>query len=224
MIELTADEARVLGVLVEKAQTTPEQYPLSINALVNGANQKNNRDPVTNLDEDAIFSAVESLRAKGLVVRVDQMGARVSKYRHNANEVLHVRTAELVILAELMLRGPQTLGELRSRASRMHPLETTEQAQGMLDALMGRPDPLVRLIPPTPGTRAQRYVQLLCADSHPLDAPAVNIEKVPVGDFKERICRLEEQVELLRKAVGQLAGSLGETGLLENLDKTSAES
>ncbi|MCC7350062.1 MAG: YceH family protein [Phycisphaerales bacterium] len=223
MIELTADEARVLGVLVEKAQTTPEQYPLSLNALVNGANQKNNRDPVTELDENAVFSAVESLRAKGLVVRVDQMGARVSKYRHNANEVLHVRTAELVILAELMLRGPQTLGELRARASRMHPLESTEQAQGMLDALMNRPEPLAKMIPPSPGTRAQRFVQLLCADSHPIEATTVTAES-PTGDFKERINRLEEQVRVLRQAVVQLAGSLGESVLLENLDQKPADS
>jgi len=211
MIQLTADEARVLGVLVEKALTTPEQYPLSLNALVNGANQKNNRDPATDLDENGVFAAVELLRGKGLVVRVDQVGARVSKYRHVAGEVLHVRAAELAILAELLLRGPQTLGELRGRASRMHPLESTEQVKGMLDALMSRQEPLVRQIPPMPGTRAERYVQLLCPDLHPLNSPAaVSAAPAPENDLVERISRLEEQVAALRSAVTNLARSLGE--------------
>src|SRR5256885_1232291 len=118
MVELTPDEARVLGVLIEKAQTTPEQYPLSLNAIVNGANQKNNRDPVTAMTDDQAFDAVEGLRGKGLVVRIDQPGGRVHKYRHNAIDALHVRTGEAAILAELLLRGPQTLGELRGRAAR----------------------------------------------------------------------------------------------------------
>lgn len=211
MIELNADESRVLGVLVEKALTTPEQYPLSLNALVNGANQKNNRDPVTALEENAIFAAVEGLRAKGLAVRVDQMGARVSKYRHNAAEPLHVRTAELAVLAELLLRGPQTLGELRTRASRMHPLESTDQVKGMLDALMERPQPLARQIPPSPGSRADRYVQLLCPDLHPINTPAAGSADPPADpDLAGRIGRLEEQVGALQRAVSHLMRSLGE--------------
>src|SRR3954468_12919447 len=157
MIELTADEARVLGVLIEKAQTTPEQYPLSLNGITNGANQKNNRDPVLAMTEDQIYVAAEGLRGKGLAVRVDQPGSRVHKYRHNAIDVLHVRTGELVILAELLLRGPQTLGELRGRASRMHPLETIEVVRGMLTALSTRSEPLVKELPPSPGSRAERY-------------------------------------------------------------------
>jgi uncharacterized protein YceH (UPF0502 family) len=110
MIQLTPEEARVLGVLIEKSLTTPEQYPLSLNAAVNGANQKNNRDPVISMSEDAAFDALEGLRDKGLVVRIDTPGARVHKYRHQAQEALHARTGEIAILAELLLRGPQTLG------------------------------------------------------------------------------------------------------------------
>src|SRR5688572_4100082 len=117
MIMLNPSEARVLGVLIEKALTTPDQYPLSLNAVVNGANQKNNRDPVLTMTDDEAFEALEGLRTNGLVVRVDQAGSRVHKYRHNAIDALHVRTGESAILAELLLRGPQTLGELRGRAS-----------------------------------------------------------------------------------------------------------
>ena len=116
MVSLNADESRVLGVLIEKSTTTPEQYPLSLNAIVNGSNQKNNRDPVRTMTEDQCFDALESLREKGMVVRVDTPGSRVHKYRHNAGDVLHARTGELAILAELLMRGPQTVGELRGRA------------------------------------------------------------------------------------------------------------
>src|SRR5580693_9498843 len=108
MDELTADECRVLGVLVEKAFTTPDQYPLTLNAVVNGCNQKNNRDPITSIDETRAFDALESLRAKKLVIRADMAGSRVNKYKHTANDVLHVRAGELAVLAELLLRGPQT--------------------------------------------------------------------------------------------------------------------
>src|SRR3954463_1969345 len=171
MLELSPDEARVLGVLIEKSTTTPEQYPLSMNAVVNGANQKNNRDPVTSMTEDQAFDAIEGLRQKGLVIRVDVPGNRVSKYRHNATETLHVRTGEAAILAELLLRGPQTLGELRGRASRMAPMDSLERVRDMIRALRERPEPYVKELPPAPGSRAERFVQLLCPDLHPLDAP-----------------------------------------------------
>src|SRR5256885_7093347 len=172
MVQLTPDESRVLGVLIEKALTTPEQYPLSLNAVVNGANQKNNRDPVITMDDGRAFEALEGLRSKGLVIRSDMAGSRVNKHRQQAAEVLHVRTAELVIVAELLLRGPQTLGELRGRASRMHPLESLDVAKNMLRALIERGEPLATELPPAPGSRAERYAQLLCPDLHPLDAPA----------------------------------------------------
>src|SRR5512134_38169 len=111
MIHLTPHECRALGVLVEKAQTTPQQYPLTLNALVAGCNQKNNRDPVTELDEDAVLSALDGLRAADLVQELMLSGSRVAKYRHNARQVLGVETGDLVILTELLLRGPQTVGE-----------------------------------------------------------------------------------------------------------------
>src|SRR4051812_49189142 len=104
MLELTLDESRVLGVLIEKAFTTPEQYPLSLNALTNGSNQKNNRDPVTSLSEDQVHDAAEGLREKQLAVRVDQLGSRVHKYKHQAGEILRCRAGEIAVLAELLLR------------------------------------------------------------------------------------------------------------------------
>ena len=220
MVHLSPDESRVLGVLVEKATTTPEQYPLSLNAVVNGANQKNNRDPVLSMEEGDVFEALESLRAKGLVVRVDMAGSRVNKYRHQAGDALHVRQGELAVLAELLLRGPQTLGELRGRASRMHPMESLDVVKTMLRALSDREEPIVRELPPVPGSRAERYVQLLCPDLHPLDAapPAPSSEGAPpppsrpaaADALAARVQTLEAEVSTLRGALRRLAVSLGE--------------
>jgi uncharacterized protein len=201
MILLNADESRVLGVLIEKATTTPEQYPLSLNAIVNGANQKNNRDPVRTMVEDECFEATESLRAKGLVTRMDQMGSRVPKFRQNAGDVLHARTGELAILAELLLRGPQTIGELRGRASRMSPMESLEVAAGYVNALINRPEPFAKEIPPSPGSRAVRFVQLLCVDLHAIDAggdaataSATIAPQAGAGSLGERVTQLESEV------------------------------
>ena len=216
MIELSPDESRVLGVLIEKATTTPDQYPLSLNAVVNGANQKNNRDPVTSMEEGAAFEALEGLRAKGMVVRVDMAGSRVNKYRHQAGDALHVRPAELAILAELLLRGPQTLGELRGRASRMHPLESLDVVKQMLRALAEREEPLVRELPPAPGSRAERYAQLLCPNLHPLDAPSWSASTPAATNLSiaaslaDRVEALEAEVSLLHDALRRLAHSVGE--------------
>jgi uncharacterized protein YceH (UPF0502 family) len=223
MIQLTADESRVLGVLVEKAQTTPEQYPLTLNQVVNGANQKNNRDPVLAMDETAAFDALEGLRAKGLVVRVDSVGSRTNRYRHNASEVLRVRPAELALLAELLLRGPQTLGELRGRASRMHPFETLDDVKNMLRALAERDEPMVKDVPPAPGSRGGRYAQLVCPDLHPLEgvgasaeAPDTAVESraatgpAAAGGLPDRVAHLEAEVIRLRAALTGLATALGE--------------
>ena len=219
MIQLTPDESRVLGVLVEKALTTPDQYPLSLNAVVNGANQKNNRDPVTAIDENQAFDALEGLRGKGVVVRADMAGSRVNKYRHQAGDALRVRTAELALLAELLLRGPQTLGELRGRASRMQAFDSLEAVRGMLESLMQRDEPMVRQLPPALGSRAERYVQLLCPELHPLDAavtsgamsgasPASN--GGPSSALSARIESLEAEVAALKGALRRLAQSIGE--------------
>src|SRR5688500_12357867 len=169
MIQLTPTEARILGVLIEKSTTTPEQYPLSLNALTNGANQKSNRDPVLSLSEDEVFDAVESLREKQLAVRVDTVGSRVHKYKHTAGETLRCRAGELAVLAELLLRGPQTLGERRGRAWRMSRLNTLVAAKTMIRAVCEHAEPLVKEIPPAPGSVAERYVQLLAPEAHPIE-------------------------------------------------------
>lgn len=215
MLSLTPTEARVLGVLIEKAQTVPAQYPITLNALVSGCNQKNNRDPITDLTEDEVLDALDGLRAKKLAAEVMLSGSRVSKYRHNARETLSINTQQLVILAELLLRGPQSLGELRGRASRMHPLESLEAVQGILDSLMnpaeGR-DALVRSVPPAPGTRATRFAQLLCRDLHPLDSPAAapGVPRSAVPDLHGRIERLERELDQMRTALRTMAERLGQ--------------
>ena len=221
MEPLSPDECRVLGVLIEKQMTTPDQYPLTLNAIVSGSNQKNNRSPVLEFSDDQAYAAAERLREKGLAVRVEQSGARVSKYRHAAAEKLDCRPAELALLAELLLRGPQTVGELRGRASRMQAFESLADAEGFLRSLMERPVPLVRRLPPLPGSRAERYAQLLAPDAHPPDpatatttttttsSPSVTTA-VPAEDgLADRVAALEQEVATLREALRTLATSVG---------------
>ena len=229
-LDLTPDEARVLGVLIEKERTTPESYPLTLNALVNGANQKNNRHPVCNMDDQQAMSAVIGLRNKGLAVQQDGPGQRVPKFRHQFKEKTGCNTPEMVILAELMLRGPQTLGELRGHASRMHALESLEMVRGVLQQLMTRPDgPMVVQIRPAPGSRAERFVQTLCPDLHPLadDAMTAGVGSVmpdaqvttgPSGvpSLSQRVEQLESEVQMLRDAFARLASELGATDVLQH--------
>lgn len=211
MLELTPLEARALGVLVEKAQTTPDQYPLSLNALTNGCNQKNNRDPVMEASEDDVLTAVIGLRDKGLLIQMDTPGARVSKYRHNAIDKLGVSLRELVLLAELLLRGPQTVGELRGRAARMLPFDTIEMAQSTLDTLLAKPEPLIRRLPPSPGSRAERYTQLLCLETAP-EAPAES-DTAAAGaaapTLSQRVTQLESEFAQLRATLDKLCSELG---------------
>lgn len=215
MITLKPDECRVLGVLIEKALTTPQQYPLSLNSLTIGCNQKNCRNPVTNFDEDRVFDAVESLRTKGLVREAMLSGSRVAKFRHIARETLEVETPALVVLAELMLRGPQSAGELRGNASRMHPIESLDALQGVLNSLMTREPAMVRELP---GGHARRYAQLLCPDLHSLAEPAGHAtpelsapragaagHDAPSSALAARVESLEQEVQRLKDALQRLA-------------------
>lgn len=215
MTELTAHECRVLGVLVEKAMTTPAQYPLTLNAIVTGSNQKNNRAPVLNINEDQAFDALEGLKKKGFARQAMMTGSRVDKYRHIAKEALDIDTNCLVILTELLLRGPQTVGELRGRASRMHKLESIEVVEQALRFMSDREQPLVKQIPPAPGSRANRYLQLLCPNLHPIDQPASPASSaMPAStandDLLARVQELEQEVARLRDAVQQLARAAGQ--------------
>lgn len=210
MTELTPDECRVLGALVEKALTTPAQYPLTLNALVSACSQKSNRDPVVDYDEDRVLSAVDGLRRKGLVREAMLSGSRVTKYRQIAREALEVATPELVILTELMLRGPQTVGELRSRASRMHAFDSTDAVEAALKTLADHAPPMVQRLAPAPGSRAARWAQTLCPTLHPLDAPAAPARNDPVApgepadaDMLERLENLEREVARLREQLSR---------------------
>jgi uncharacterized protein len=223
MLSLTPNECRVLGVMVEKAHTTPQQYPMSLNALTAGCNQKNNREPVLNLTDEKVMEAVDGLREKNLVREVVLSGSRVDKFRHIARETLAIDTNQLIILAELLLRGPQTVGELRGRASRMHPLETTEIVKNILESLMQRGDggpPLARELPPAPGDRSPRYAQLLCPSLHPLDASPVSRPAAADDVDQELVARidaLEKEVAQLRAIVKHLAESSNKPGVMSGV-------
>jgi hypothetical protein len=232
MVQLTSDECRVLGVLVEKAHTVASQYPMSLNLIVVGCNQKSNRHPVMTIDEDRVVAALEGLRDKHLVLFADTAGSRVMKYRHNCREALDVGTNELVVLTELLLRGPQTAGEIRTRASRMHPLGSLDEVQNLLKFMMDRESPLVRRVEPAPGSRAQRYAQLLCPHLHRLDEPAgedAPEDSAPAATaggkpgLASRVEMLEGDVMRLRRVVEHLANALGETDILRDLQAPPSE-
>ena len=211
-MSLSPDECRVLGTLIEKALTTPGQYPLSLNSLVTGVNQKSNREPVVEIDEDRALRAIDGLRAKGLVRDVTFTGSRVEKYRHTAGESLELRPPESALLAELLLRGPQTVGELRGRASRMQPFESLEAVEGSLATLATRAEPLsplVRELPPLPGSRAPRWMQLLCETLHPVQHSARAEEPVARGGAQQdELLELRLRVEALEAAVSDLRSRL----------------
>src|SRR5271169_2870534 len=163
-IILSDAEARVLGALIEKDLTTPEYYPLSLNALVHACNQKSNREPFMTLDEDAVQQALRALNQKELAGPADNMESRVTKYEHRLQEAFNFTRHEIAILCELLLRGPQTPGELRNRADRMHKFEDLGVVHSTLQRLMKRAPPLAALLPRQPGTKEARYAQLLSED------------------------------------------------------------
>jgi uncharacterized protein YceH (UPF0502 family) len=204
-ILLTEVEARVLGSLIEKELTTPAYYPLSLNALVNACNQKSNRDPFMNVDEDAVREALRSLNKKELAGPADDMVGRVTKYEHRLQEAFNFTRHETAILCELLLRGPQTPGELRSRADRMHKFDDLGIVQSTLQRLMKREPSLVKLLPRQPGTKEARYAHLLSGDvetweREPEPGPIV----ISGSSMGEQIARLEGDVAVLQKEVTDL--------------------
>src|SRR5579872_3926767 len=154
-------EVRALAALIEKEITTPEYYPISLNALVNACNQKSNRDPLMSLDEDSVRDALRGLNQKELAGPADTFDSRVAKYEHRLQEAFNFTRSETAILCELLLRGPQTPGELRSRAERMHHFDDLSQVQSALQLLMKREPALVAVLPRQPGTKEARYAHLL---------------------------------------------------------------
>ncbi len=209
---LTAAEARVLGALVEKQITTPEYCPLSLNALVNACNQKTNREPVMDLDEDGVREAVYALEKLKLAGRSRGSEGRVAKYEHWLGEVFNFRRDEEALMCLLLLRGEQTLGELRGRGERMHRFVELADVQSALERLMARETPLVRVAPRQPGTKEARYAQLLSESAAATEAaawqPGVSGKPRATGDpgapQQERIERLEDGMAALRQEVARL--------------------
>lgn len=205
-VPLTDIEARVLGALIEKEITTPEYYPLSLNALMNACNQKSNRDPLMHLDEAAVRQALRGLNDQ-LLARSAASDSRVTKFEHRLGEVFNFDRKETAILCELLLRGPQTPGELRSRAERMHPFEDLSEVQTTLQRLMRREPPLAKLLSRQPGMKEARYAHLLSGDVQVSTGPAHAFESSPEesGEAKaDQIKTLETEVAALREEVRDL--------------------
>ena len=208
---LSEVETRVLGSLVEKELTTPDYYPLSLNALLNACNQKSNRDPVMNLNENAVSQALRSLDKEGLAGRADGMDNRVTKFEHRLQEGFNFDRREIAILCELLLRGPQTPGELRSRADRMHPFDDLGQVQSTLQRLAQREPPVVKMLPRQPGTKESRYAHLLSGDVQ-IQAPVGIPETATTHRTAdgERIARLENELSALQNEVANLKQQFAE--------------
>lgn len=204
-IHLTEVEARVLGSLIEKEITTPDYYPLSLNALVNACNQKNNREPVMSLQEDAVRDALNGLQNQRLAGPARGADSRVAKYEHRIQEVFNFTRGETAVLCVLLLRGPQTPGELRGRTERMYRFEHLDDVLSTLQKLIERDSPLVKMLPRQPGTKESRYSHLLSGDIETWTAPPGESVITAHGSGEgERIGLLEQQIEQLRAEIAEL--------------------
>jgi uncharacterized protein len=197
-------EARVLGALVEKGVTTPDYYPLSLNALVNACNQKSNRDPVMNLDEESVRQAIRGLEKHALAGPADSFDGRVTKYEHRLQEAYNFDRRETGVLCVLLLRGPQTPGELRSRSERIHSFDDLSEVESTLQRLMKREPPLVKILPRQPGTKEARYAHLLSGDVEVSQSDVS--EEIPARDGAnpDRITSLEQQLSQLKNEIADL--------------------
>ena len=220
-MHLTPTEARVLGALIEKEITTPEYYPLSLNALVNACNQKNNRDPVTALDEVEVRQALHGLEDERLAgaVRGD---SRVPKYEHRIQEVFNFTRGEIAVVCVLLLRGPQTPGELRGRTERMYKFDELSDVQTVLQKLMAREPALVKVLPRQPGTKEARCAHLLSGDVESFEPATASahassyastsssafssssLSSEEETELKERMAELEAEVAILTRELGEL--------------------
>jgi uncharacterized protein YceH (UPF0502 family) len=205
---LTGEEARVLGSLVEKEIATPEYYPLSLNALVNACNQKTSRHPVMELDEEAVREALAGLKDKGLAGMARGTEGRVPKYEHHLGEIFNLRRGEMATLCVLLLRGPQTSGELRGRTERLHMFGGLDEVQAVVQRLMEREPALVRAMPREPGTKETRYRELLSAfaESASGEGAEAGLEVRGGGgrltDLEAELRDLRERVEELERRIG----------------------
>lgn len=210
MTHLNAAEARVLGSLIEKGITTPDYYPLSLNAVMNACNQKSSREPVMTLDESDVRQALHGLQERELVQ--GRGDSRVGKYEHRLQDVFNFNRAETAVICLLLLRGAQTPGELRGRADRLYPFEDPGQVQATLQRLMERETPLVRVLPRQPGMKEVRYIELL-SKHNPEDVPpgaqqsesqVLNAERH--ADIESQMAELKDEVAALRVRLDRLEG------------------
>ncbi|MGA7693761.1 MAG: YceH family protein [Candidatus Sulfotelmatobacter sp.] len=207
---LTDIETRTLGSLIEKDITTPDYYPLSLNALVNACNQKNNRDPVMTLDEDSVSDALATLQEKRLAGPATGADSRVTKYEHRLQEVFNFDRREIAILCVLLLRGPQTPGELRGRTERMYRFEALDDVISTLDRLSQRQPPLAAILPRQPGTKESRYMQLLSGDAPPAELARTSQPASDPARFSatDRLAHLENEVLELRRELAEMQQQL----------------
>src|ERR1700682_4272995 len=204
-IVLNEMEARILGALLEKEITSPDYYPLSLNSLVNACSQKSNRDPVMNLDQDSVRDALRTLHDNSLARSVSAADSRVTKYEHRLQESFNFDRREAALFCELLLRGPQTPGELRMRAEHMHQFDDVSEAQSALQRLMDREPPLVKVLARQPGTKESRYIHLLSGDAKPVSSTAAR--EVPAALEPEKmdgISRLSSEMAELRRDMEDL--------------------
>jgi uncharacterized protein len=205
--EPDAAELRVLGSLLEKQRTTPEAYPLSVNALRLACNQSTARDPVVDYDERTVLDALERLSRRRWVRLTSGAGSRARKYRHLVDDALDLPEDQLALLCVLMLRGPQTPGELKQRSERLHPFPGLGAIEQTLDDLVGRE--LVARLPRRPGQKEQRYVQLLGGEEEAGEEPPSEHEEPAAPAGPDRLDRIEAELADLREQVAELRRELG---------------
>jgi uncharacterized protein YceH (UPF0502 family) len=202
---LTDTEVRILGVLIEKEMTTPGYYPLTLNALISACNQKSNRTPVVSFDEATVEQGLKSLQAKGFAQASHAAGSRVPKYLHTFLDRFDLERREMAVLCELLIRGPQTMGEIRAHADRIIPFESLEEVERVLQALMEQDPPLVARLERESGRKERRYIHLLSGGPAPAcaDLIASQVEE-PLHATEARIARLEEELRQVKEELEEM--------------------
>ena len=207
---LTDTEIRVLGSLVEKDITTPDYYPLSLNALINACNQKNNREPVTNLSEEEVRQSLSTLQEKRLAGPASGAESRVTKYEHRLQEVFNFTRGEIAVMCVMLLRGPQTPGELRGRTERMYHFETLDDLQSNLQRLIQKDPPLVKMLARQPGTKENRYAHLLAGEIEEAETTGVERGLAPSASEASRVKTLEAEILELKTEIAALKQQFAE--------------
>ncbi len=210
-IILDDPEVRILGCLIEKELTTPEYYPLSLNSLINACNQKSNRNPIVSYDESIVEQGLDGLQSKGLARKTQTAGSRVEKYLHTILDKFDISKQEMAVLCELMLRGPQTAGEIRSRAERISPFEDLQAAEETLRGLTEHEPALVIQLPRETGRKERRFMHLLSGSrSAAEDDNQPSAPSAPVIRADERLNMMEEEIDKLKEEVKELKEAFAE--------------